>query len=58
MQYDFMPVTGSIDVVFIFKRLQEEYCVEGKSMFCGPIVAFWLGIDGRVGIGNEEERNT
>ena len=37
MQFDFMPERGTIDAVFILRRLQEEYHAKGKSYeFCGP----------------------
>ena len=31
MQFDFMPERGTIDAVFILRKLQEEYCAKGKS---------------------------
>ena len=38
MQFGFMPERGSIDAVFILRRMQEEYHAKGKKlyMFCGP----------------------
>ena len=39
MQYGFMPERGTIDAVFILRRLQEEYHAKGKKVvyvFCGP----------------------
>ena len=34
MQFGFMPERGIIDVVFILRRLQEEYHAKGKNVFC------------------------
>ena len=33
MQFDFMPVSGILDAVFILRRLQEEYHAKGKTMY-------------------------
>ena len=32
MQFGFMPGKGTIDVVFIFMRIQEEYLVKQKKL--------------------------
>ena len=34
MQYGFMPERGTIDAVFILRRMQEEYHAKGKSYIC------------------------
>ena len=34
MQFVFMPERGTIDAVFILRRLQEEYHVTGRKFFC------------------------
>ena len=34
MQFGFMPVRGTNDVVFILRRMQEEYQAKGKSCVC------------------------
>ena len=34
MQLDFMPERGTIDGVFISRRLQEEYYAKGKKYMC------------------------
>ena len=38
MQIGFMPERGTIDAVFILRRMQEEYHAKGKKLcvFCGP----------------------
>ena len=39
MQIGFMPERGTIDAVFILRRMQEEYHAKGKKVvyvFCGP----------------------
>ena len=33
-QFGFMLVKAAIDVVFMFSRLQEEYCAKRKSCIC------------------------
>ena len=33
MQFGFMPVSGTIDPVFILRRLQEEFHVNGKELY-------------------------
>ena len=37
-----MPESGTIDAVFIFRRLQEEHHAKGKKLyvFCGPRESF------------------
>ena len=32
MQFGFMPERGTIDAVFIFRRMQEEYHAKGKKL--------------------------
>ena len=34
MQFGFMPERGTIDAVYILRRLQEEYYAKGKSCIC------------------------
>ena len=34
MQFGFMPAKGTIDTVFIFRRLQEEYLDKEKLYMC------------------------
>ena len=34
MQFGFMPERGTIDTVFILRRMQEEYHANGKSCMC------------------------
>ena len=37
MQFDFKPEKGTIDAVFILRRMQEDYHAKGKKiMFCEP----------------------
>ena len=38
MHFGFMPERGTIDAVFILRRMQEEYHGEGKTLyvFCRP----------------------
>ena len=33
MQFGFMPVTGTIDAVFILKKWQQEYHAKGKKLY-------------------------
>ena len=33
MQFGFMPERGTIDAVFILRRLQEEYHAKGKRLY-------------------------
>ena len=33
MQFGFMPERGAIDVVFIMRRMQEEYHDKGKTLY-------------------------
>ena len=43
MQINFMPERGTIDAVFMLRRLQKEYCTRGKKVvyvFCGPRESF------------------
>ena len=37
MQFGLMHEKETIDVVFIVRRLQEEYGGRGNKLFCGPI---------------------
>ena len=34
MQFGFMPAKGTIDAVFILRRLHKEYHAKGKSCLC------------------------
>ena len=34
MQFGFMSEGGTIDAVFIWRRMQEEYLLKGKSYVC------------------------
>ena len=34
MHLSFMPEKKAIDAVFILRRMQEVYCVKGKSCMC------------------------
>ena len=34
MQFGFMPERGTIDAVFILRRMQEEYHARGRSCIC------------------------
>ena len=40
MQFGFMPERGTIDAMFILKRMPEEYRLKGKKV-CGPRESFW-----------------
>ena len=40
MQFGFMPSRGTIDAVFMFRSLQEEYRAEEKNCFVDPDNAF------------------
>ena len=33
MQFGFMPEVGTIDAVFVFRRMQEEYHAKGKKFY-------------------------
>ena len=33
MQFGFMPERGTIDAMFILRRLQEEYNAKGKKLY-------------------------
>ena len=33
MQFGFMPERGTIDAVFILRRMQEEYHAKGKKLY-------------------------
>ena len=33
MQFGFMPERGTIDVVFILRRMQKEYYAKGKTLY-------------------------
>ena len=33
MQFGFMPAGGTIDAVFILRRMQEEYHAKGKTLY-------------------------
>ena len=61
MQYRFMPERGTIDTVFILRRMQEEYHVWGKKLYMCLVdleKAFYRVPKERFGMGIEEERNT
>ena len=60
MQFGFMPEKGTIDAVFILRRMQEEYHAKRKNLyvFCKHIESFCWSTKESVGMGNEEERNT
>ena len=34
MQFGFMPEIGTIDAVFILRRMQEEYHAKGRKVVC------------------------
>ena len=40
IQFGFMTERGTIDAVFILRRLQEEYHARGKKLYCGPRESF------------------
>ena len=42
MQFGFMPERGTIDAVFILRRMPEECHAKGKKLyvFCGPGESF------------------
>ena len=52
-----MPERGTIDAVFILRRLQEEHHAKKKVVyvFCGPSDSFWQSTKESAGIGNEED---
>ena len=54
IKFGFMPERGTIDAVFILRRLQEEYHAKGKRL-CICSVNLEKAF---AGMGNEEERNT
>ena len=60
MQFGFMLERGTVDAVFIMRRMQEEYRDKGKSCICvcGPRESLWQSTKEGVGIGIEEERKT
>ena len=63
MQFGFMPESGTVDVVFILRWMQEEYHAKGKRLYMCFVdleKAFDTdqGIKESVGMGNETERNT
>ena len=60
MQFGFMPERGTIDAVFILRRMEEEYHAKRKklSVFCGPRESFQQSTKESVGMGIEVERNT
>ena len=33
MQFGFMPESGTIDAVFVLRRMQEEYHAKGKQLY-------------------------
>ena len=61
MQFGFMPERGTIDAVFIMRRLQEEYHAKGKKLYMcfEDLKKAFVRVPRKViGMGNEEERNT
>ena len=60
MQFCSIPERGTVDAVFILRKLQEEYYDKEKKlyMFCGPRESFCQSTQESAGIGIEEERNT
>ena len=55
-----MPERGTIDAVFILRRMQEEYYAKGKKLYM-CFVDLEKAFDSygeSVGMGIEEERNT
>ena len=60
MKFGFMPERGTIDAVFILRRMQEEYQVKGKKLYM-CFVDLEKAFDSakeNVGMGIEEERKT
>ena len=58
MKFGFTPERGTINAVFILKRLQEEHHAKGKKL-CMCFVDLETAFDKAcVGMSNEEERNT
>ena len=60
MQFGFMFVRGTIDAVFMLRRMQEEYNAKGKSIsvFLWTWRKLLQNTEESVGMGNEEERST
>ena len=56
IKFYFRPERGTIDAVFILRRLQEEYHAKGNKLyvFCGPRKNFCLSTREIVGMGNKE----
>ena len=52
MQFGFMPESGTIDAVFILRRMQEEYHAKQKRLY----VCF-VDLMNAVGMVIEEERH-
>ena len=61
MQFWFMIEGGTIDAVFVLKRLQEKYHANGKKLsiclFSLPKVSFWQSTEESVVMDNEELSN-
>ena len=60
MQLGFMLERGTIDAVFMLRRLQEVYHAKVKTLyvFCGTRESFWQTTKNSAGMGNEKGRNT
>ena len=61
MQFCFMPERGTIDAIFILRRMQEEYHTKGKKIvyvFCGPRESLSQSTKQSVGMGIAKEKNT
>ena len=61
MHFAFMPMRGTIDAVFILRRMQEEYHAKGKKVvyvFCGPRASFCQSTKESVVMVIEEGSNT
>ena len=61
MQFGFMHDKGTVDAIFILRRLQEEYHAKGKKVvyvFCWHRESFCLSTKESVVMDNEEENNT
>ena len=60
MQFGFMSEIGTVDVVLIMRRMQEEYHAKGKRLYvsCEPRESIRQSTEESVEMGIEEERNT
>ena len=59
-KFGLMSEKGTIDAVFIMRRLQEEYHAKEKTLdvFCGSRESLKQSIKESVGMSIEEEMNT